>query len=335
MGLLSRLFRSTAQPTASVSRGSDLVTARMVWRTDTTLPIPDWNETAKAEPSSGDSAAMDAYWSNAARQWLERLKAHLGEPYAVGESPHFLMLSALDPRIERLTLEICERARKRILSTLRGIAGQREPGPHVVVAFSTEDEYYAYIDNYYTEPGEYSYSGGMYLGEGYGHFVFPSDRTWTLEPTIAHELTHCLVSHLPLPAWLNEGMAMTMEKHLNPAYDNPRYAPFSLQEMKEKHKAFWNADTIQEFWSGKAYVRPDDGSMLSYDLGEHLTRLISRDYKAFTAFANAASYEDAGMSAAHDALGVDLADCVVAVLGEGPWQPQPSRWSDGVERGQF
>jgi len=299
------------------------------------VPIPDWGALHKAAPVGADRETLHAYWSDAAAQWLDRLKTHLGEPYGIADSKHFVLLTALEPRLANLTLEICERARKRILHTLHGVADQRGYGPHVVLAFATQDEYYAYVDHYYSEPGTYSTSSGMFINDGYGHFVFPSEATWTLEPTIAHELTHCLVSHLPLPAWLNEGMAMTMEKHLNPSHDNPRYALYSPREMAEKHRAFWNAETIQEFWSGKAYLRPDEGSSLSYDLGEKIVRMISRDYALFTAFANAATDEDAGASAASDKLGVDLEECAAAVLGAGPWRPDPSRWNEGTERGQF
>lgn len=37
---------------------------------------------------------------------------------------------------------------------------------------------------------------------GYGRFVFVAHEMHVMEPTIAHELTHCLVQHLQLPVCL-------------------------------------------------------------------------------------------------------------------------------------
>jgi hypothetical protein len=329
MGFFTRFFQQNVPSRSESSRAHAV--ARVAWWEGTTMPIPDWTETAKSRPANADVPTLDAFWLDAARQWLDRLKTHLDGDYAIDASPHFLLLSTLGRTLAPLTLEVCERSRKRIFRTLANIADQRGRGPHVVLVFATEDEYYAYVDHYYTAPGTYAMSSGMFLRKGYGHFVFPSTDPSQIEPTIGHELTHCLLSHLPLPLWLDEGMAVTMEKHLNPTHDNPRYALYSPREMIERRAKFWNADTIQEFWSGRSYSRPDEGSALSYDLGERLVRLISREYSAFTAFANAAKFRDAGANAAIEKLGLRLEDCVTAVLGDGDWRPDPSRWTSESE----
>jgi len=39
--------------------------------------------------------------------------------------------------------------------------------------------------------------------------------------------------------------------------------------------------------------------------------------------------------AAEHHLGFPIAHLVEAVLGEGPWEPRPETWREGVERGQF
>lgn len=100
-----------------------------------------------------------------------------------------------------------------------------------------------------------------------------------IEPTIAHELTHYLLQHLPIPAWLNEGIAVNTEHRLSPP-GRPLYTP---DEMHEKHLAFWDETTIQEFWSGKSWRRPDEGNSLSYDLAVHFVAMSSRDFAAFLA----------------------------------------------------
>jgi hypothetical protein len=171
----------------------------------------------------------------------------------------------------------------------------------------------------------------MFLQQGYGHFVFVESEMTSMEAVIAHELTHCLLQHLPLPAWLNEGMAVNTEHRLCPP-GRPLYTP---EEMQEKHAAFWNGETIQEFWSGKSWVRPDDGNLLSYDLAKHFVLLASRDFGAFRAFAQAALLEDGGGDAARKHLGYPLAHLAEAVLGEGAWSPRPEAWGEGIERGQF
>jgi hypothetical protein len=152
-----------------------------------------------------------------------------------------------------------------------------------------------------------------------------------MEPTIAHELTHCLIQHLPLPAWLNEGIAVNTEHRLSP----PPRPLFTPEEMQEKHLAFWNAATIQEFWSGKSWLRPDEANMLSYDLAKHVVAMIARDFGTFRAFANAADAADSGDAAAREHLGYPVAHLAEAVLGEGSWEPKPETWQEGVERGQF
>jgi hypothetical protein len=175
----------------------------------------------------------------------------------------------------------------------------------------------------------------MFIQHGYGHFVFRSSSVNTMEPTIAHELTHCLLAPLPIPAWLNEGTAVNMQHQLSPHYVDPRQRGSMLHEAVRDRAEFWNTETIQQFWSGKSFMRPDKGSALSYDLAEELTKLIARDYDRYRAFMNSANREDAGVGAAASTLGFTLGNLATAVLGEGAWEPDPARWQEGTERGQF
>jgi hypothetical protein len=99
--------------------------------------------------------------------------------------------------------------------------------------------------------------------------------------------------------------------------------------------AFWNEATIQEFWSGKSWLRPDEGNMLSYDLAKIFVGLAAADFDAFRSFANAADVADSADAAALKHLGYPINNLAEAVLGEGPWKPKPELWKEGVERGQF
>ena len=322
-GLSGNGTPDTAKPARAKMLGPE--TPALVLRSGTTLPIVDWDAMRALEPATVDKAPLDAFWTALARSWLDAR-------YAIRESERFLMLGSLDESRANVVLEFVERARKRILMVLDGVAADAGVGKVCLLIFDGEDRYYQYVSNYYSKGGEYALSGGMFLQYGYGHFVFVESEISAMEPTIAHELTHCMVQHLSLPAWLNEGIAVNTEQRLCPPPGRPLFTP---EEMREKHVAFWNEATIQEFWSGKSWLRPDEGNMLSYDLAKILVGLAAEDFDAFRAFANAADVADSADAAALKHLGYPVTNLAEAVLGEGPWEPKPELWKEGVERGQF
>jgi hypothetical protein len=228
-------------------------------------------------------------------------------------------------------LDYAERARQRNLATLAGIASDEGHGKHVVMVLPNEDDYYHYVSEYTPEgAGEQAFSGGMFIQNGYEHFVFCKGSMDTMEPTLVHELTHALVAHLPLPAWVNEGLAVNIERRWA-----PRPMQYKPHEMAYLHSRFWNEETMQEFWSGKSYTRPDDGSALSYDLAQRLIALIGQDHALLTRFALAASYTDGGQQAALDVLGQPIESLTVEVIGAEFSPPQPQAWQGDVEKGWF
>ena len=298
----------------------------MHWHAHARWPIPDWEAVGAAEPQGGPEADGDAFWSAAAHQWLDRMAREWEEGYEVRETKEFFLLSALPRDEARVLLRFCESVRSRILSFLPGVAAPHTgQGKHVVIVFDDQDEYYDYISHYYPEGGEYAMSRGVHIDAGYGHFVLWAGEIAAMEPVVAHELTHCLVSRLPLPTWLNEGIAVNTEWRMFPHLAEPRAQKYFPHEMRAKHAAFWNADTIQQFWSGEAFHRPDEGSMLAYDLARNMALLAARDFDAFRAFAVEAHADDAGLAAGRH-LGYPIGNLVVAVLGEGDWAPAPDRW---------
>jgi hypothetical protein len=303
----------------------------IVMRKGATLPIVDWDAMDAHAPKDASPEMLDEYWTGVARGWLTELGLAFGRDYLIRESERYLLLSPLEPSRSKVILEYVERTRKRILRVLDGVAKDTESGKACLLILDNQDRYYQYVSNYYPTEGEFSISGGMFLQEGYGHFVFVADDMHIMEPTIAHELTHCMVQHLPFPAWVNEGIAVKTEHGLC-TKPPPLYTP---EELRAKHLAFWNESTIQEFWSGKSWLRPDQANMLSYDLAAHFVGMASSDYARFRAFANAANSADSGDAAAREHLGFPVAHLAEAVLGEGPWQPDPGAWKDGVEGGQF
>ncbi|WP_295844934.1 hypothetical protein [uncultured Xanthomonas sp.] len=316
-----------AVPMARVSVG-------MHWDSDTSMPIPKWEAIAEAEPAEAGADALHVYWTSAARQWLEVLDQQLGDHYAVTESADFLLLSNLEARPATVVLQTCQRMLARIRRSLGALAVEQGMGKHVVIVFADDDDYYAYVSNYYPEGGEYAMSSGMFIRAGYGHFVVPLAIMDAMEPVIAHELTHCLLQHLPIPAWLNEGLAVNTEHTMFPQLAMPSAQKYFQHEIPARHAAYWNADSIQTFWSGKSFLATDDGNALSYDLAKKITALAAGDEPAFRAFVAEASMDDGGVAAAQH-LGYPLEHLVQAVLGEGDWSPKPERWHRDVERGQF
>jgi hypothetical protein len=97
-------------------------------------------------------------------------------------------------------------------------------------------------------------------------------------------------------------------------------------------------EEIQQFWSGKSWLRPDDANMLSYDLARILVEQFATDWPAFRNFVLAANIDDSGSAAAREYLHIDLGAAVCAVLEMKPtdaWKPDPATWSELPERGAF
>lgn len=334
--MLNRLLRAlrTTAPTPAMAEPATFAVVAMQWLSNSTLPLPDWEKMALAEQPTWTPLERDQWWTAVAGNWLQAMAARLGAQYRIHQSPDFLLLSALSDRRVELLLHYCQSVLRTIRRNLNEVCVERSGGKHLLIVFESADEYYDYISHYYPEDGDFAMSSGMFLGLGYGHFVMAESDMDQMQPTIAHELTHCLLSHLPIPAWLNEGMATNTEAALFPQLNDAAYALHRPQELARKHAAFWNAESIQTFWSGKSFLQPDEGNMLSYDLAKRITARAAQDDASFRAFVRAADASDGGL-AAQALLGYPLAHLLVAVLGEGNWTPNPPSWHSGVERGQF
>jgi hypothetical protein len=299
--MLGNFFRRSAPASAKnlypiVSSAAN----QLLWDISKTMPIPAW-ESNQPTIKDDDKAALHLYWNQAALAWLESLSTAFGTPLQIYESEDFFLLSALPQRSSEVLLDYSEKAKKRNLATLAGIASDEGYGKHIICVLQNEDDYYRYVSEYYPQDGEFSFSGGMFIKAGYGHFVFCQGDMDSMEPTLVHELAHALLCHLPIPAWVNEGLAVNTERRWAPR--PPRYKPNELAYM---HAQFWNPETMQEFWSGKSYLRPDEGNALSYDLAQRMIAIIGRDHGALVKFVNAALDEDGGQHAARDHLGLFL-----------------------------
>jgi hypothetical protein len=301
------------------------------------LPHLDWRAASAWVQTLADEPQRDTAWGLCERAWLDHMRAALGPRHSLRESEGILLLSSLDERAAKAALDFVNRTERRVMSVLDGIARTSGSGHDIAVLFDDEDTYYRYVSHHYPDTGEFAFSGGMFINAGCAHFVAVRGELHALEPMIAHETTHALVSHLPIPAWLNEGLAVNTERRLCPVQHDPRHAP-PVAQMHQRHKAFWGAQEMQQFWSGQSFLRTDEGNELSYDFARILVEQFSADWEPFVRFACSAQLDDSGARAAEQELGIRLGEAVAAILEKPSAQgltPQPHAWTAAPERGGF
>ena len=285
---------------------------------------PDWLALYELMKERLDERHWDDVWTQFGRRWLSRLRENLGGNYQCFETKHFLLVIDASRMVAADIGKFAENALKDIRELLLPAAQDAGP-PHVMLAFSSEETYYDYISYFYDE-GESPMSSGVYLsGDGYPHFAFPIQKYASYRATIAHELTHACLAHLPLPVWLNEALAMRMEESMQVSF----YSRID-EEKIDKHFEFWNPETIQKFWSGDSWDMVEEGNELSYSLATILWRKIEVDMAAtreeIWSFVENAKVEDAGEAALRSVFEIGSEDLVADFLGDGDWAPKPARW---------
>ncbi len=275
----------------------------------TQIPKEDWQEA----------------WEEAARRWLHELAGDLGGGSQVSQSVSFLCLSDLEPGEAQQVLARAELARDFVQGCLKEAAWTGYLGRHVLLLFADPEDYFTYISYFYPE-GTHALTAGVFIRRGYAHIALPCTDISRVQRTLTHELVHNLLSHLPLPAWLNEGLAQMIDR---PA----QQSQFLLDvDMVDRHRGFWNAANIQTFWAGKSFGIPGESTQLSYDLGEILTNLLAEKGPDFIDFIKHADWRDAGQDAAVSILNVDLGEVLGGFLGPGNWRPQRKAIAECLKR---
>jgi hypothetical protein len=295
------------------------------------FPRPDWDAVHERIEAQVPAEGLHAAFTAAAKEWIEETRAALGGAYRVEESAHFLVLASFPPKQAAGLLQFLEGARRRLLvELLPGLATARGPGKHVAVAFDDVEVYYSYIAHFYPPEGEFPATGGVFLerarggeGRGYGHFATYGRDVAATERVVAHELTHDCLRHLDVPAWLNEGLATTVESVV--MGDGPVLVS---REDLDEHRSLWADGTIQDLWSGAAFHRPDETFERAYHLSRMLVRALSHDYGRFREFVLRVGSDDAGEAAARSVYGDGLGGLVARILGPGEWTPQPDSWEE-------
>jgi hypothetical protein len=276
---------------------------------------PNW--TMVHEFIKGNVPKMDlsAAWDFVVVKWLEQLAADLGGRARVCQSDHFYCLSDLESGATRPILAYAEFVVETICSYLRKAAWSGYYGKHVLLLFSDPDDYFAYI-SYYHRDGKHILSSGVFIRKRYAHISLPYINSWSAQHVLVHELAHDLLCHLPIPLWLNEGLAVVIEGQV------VRRGLSMNGELADRHRSHWNETSIQGFWAGTTFDMPGNDSELSYSLAEVLVSLLSEKGGAFDEFIKAADWRDAGQDAAINILGQGLEEVAGGFLGPGHWRPQ-------------
>ena len=173
------------------------------------FPVPDWEKVRAWVDALEPEARRAQAWTACERAWLLHFRDALGTGFRLDESESAALVSSLEPNVARAALDYMERTLKRIGAVLAGIAQAAPWGKDVLIVLDDEKQYYDYVSYYYPESGEFAFSGGVHIGSGCSHFVTIKADLRSIEPTIAHEMTHGCLAHLPLPTWLNEGVAVS------------------------------------------------------------------------------------------------------------------------------
>lgn len=283
------------------------------------LPHPEWDRIEARIALQSPQPEHRAAWESVGRLWLADLGDALGR-YQILESEHFQVLAPVGGDGPRL-LGYAERSRSALLVGFRGVTRFELPGKQVVVLFDTPDEYYRYIARFYPE-GEFGGSAGVHIRDGYPHVALTGKLGWALDICLAHELTHVSLLHLAMPQWLEEGLAQMVE------YDIATRAPLLVTtELADRHKRYWQASRLSNFWHGGGFSKRGEVQELSYQLAEILVRLLFDEFRPrwfgwvqeprdrLLTFLKAAEQPDGGEAACREHLGFGLADLASKFLG--------------------
>jgi hypothetical protein len=287
-------------------------------------PIVDWQTVTDWVNGCKPVRRRATAWTACERAWLLHFRDALGPQFRLDESRTAFLLSSLQPNVAAAALEFMRRAPRRIALILEELAQVRPWGKEILIVFADSEAYYRYAAHYYPKKGEFALSGGMHIDSGCSHYVSPRNDLAQIEPMVAHEMTHGCLGHLPLPLWLNEGLAVNTERRVAGARSS-----LPTPELHAQHQRFWSAGRIQQFWSGKSFDRQDEGNKLSYDLARIIVEQLAKDWASFKRFVLHSNGADSGAAAARDCLRLDLGDVVLRLLERKPgrsWSPNPLVW---------
>lgn len=285
----------------------------------------DWERYLPIFDAQVPEADKNAVWDIIIQCWLLELLQNLGGAYQLSIGENIQLISDANQQtagaLRAFAQNTLAQLRPLLAVELLDVLTYRV----TVLAFTEPDDYYDYVSHHYPE-GNFPMSGGVFLGRNFPHIALVGDISLYAQRAVAHELTHYAFARLPLPTWLNEALAMGVERMM--ASD-----PFELdQEIADRLRDFWTEDNIQIFWSGESWQIPGDASELSYKLAEVLWQQLRTRGEVLAAFIYAADFNDAGQDAAVKHLGFGLETLVEEFLGPGNWRPDRRKLAESFRQ---
>jgi hypothetical protein len=280
----------------------------------------EWDRVANVINTAVAQEENDHAWDAVALQWVALIRDELGGNYRISESEHYILLSEYNDDQVKFLLRVAAKAHSIILLNLGDLAVSGSEARTVILLFSELDDYDHYLAYFYRGT-HIPPTGGVYINTGYRHIALSDRGPTDAAITIVHELCHNCVHNLPVPAWLNEGVAVTLERKISREIITDLRGGIMDGELAERHHAFWNEENIQEFWAGTTFHMAEEAQALSYSLAEVLVHKLSGDHRLFLEFLGRAHHDDGGQTAALDVLGMNLGDVVADFLGPGEWRP--------------
>ncbi len=264
-----------------------------------------------------------ALWEGAKRAWLMHMRDALGANFQITESKTALVLSGLNSTTARTTANFMSNALEQVLGVLDGIAQAPQGGRDILIVFEDAKSYYHYLSLFYPGVAVHGLGRGMYIRAGAGHFVAVKNDLYSTQSMMVQEITYNCLAHLPLPVWLNVGIAVNTDRQL---VNKNSCGGCGSQQLHHKLLAYWNEYAIQDFWSGASFQRADEGLQLSYELARIMVELLAKDWQSFANFVTHAHAEDAGEAAARSHLDMDLGELACVLLERdysAGWSPLP------------
>ncbi len=255
---------------------------------------PDWAKISAYQQQTDEDPVQ--FWNAVAHAWTQRVAS---DTHKTLQSENFLLVYPKTVSKPGMLLDYSEATRQRILRRLPGIALDEGHGIWVIFVFDNADLYDQYQEAAYGRASAIP-SSGLFVNDGYGHFLFPYLDQGFSEGVVAHELTHALMSHLPqAPLWVHEGVAVNME------HDLAGSAPLEYDKFRQSQ---WTKATIKKLFNGKAFqdVKLSEHAYLTARL--LVMSLVKLDYNRFTGFVQEARQEDGGFAAARKWFDVDLSE---------------------------
>jgi hypothetical protein len=290
------------------------------------LCLPAWDLVRERITLTQSDADTPSAWADACREWLAHTANALGEAFAVVESEHVQLLAPYDHHFAAGLLANAENIRRVVLDLIPGVSRFTQPGKIVVLCLH---DYYSFVSAYYPDQGEFAGSGGMFIPDGYPHVVLPIHQD--IVPGLAHELTHAGLSHLRLPAWLEEGITQHVEFG---ARVNVQHV--LTEEDIKGAKWFWRQTGLAPFWTGRGFHTPGRTQQYTYQLADWIFRILAEEHrpawfglfgsakrKKLHDFVASARADDFGAAAAERHLGYTLGSLAAKFLGPGDWEPGP------------